>query len=110
MSFSNSADTELLKSILEPLLDDFQYWFGRSLVFLESHELSFMTSDQQSDLLARVTQAKQEVTAAQSLFQATSGLVGVEMAALAPWHRLVFECWQVVNRFHRESAGDTPGA
>jgi len=101
MSFPNSADPELLKTILEPLLDDFQYWFGRSQSFLESNKLSFMTSEQQADLLARVAQAKQEVTAAQALFKVTQGQVGVEMAALAPWHRLVSECWQVANRFRQ---------
>lgn len=103
MSFSNSTDPELLKSILEPLLDDFQYWFGRSLTFLEENKLSFMTPEQQADLLARVVQAKQEVSAAQALFQVTGGQVGVETAALAPWHRLVSECWQVANRFRQET-------
>ncbi|MDX2239512.1 MAG: DUF2605 domain-containing protein [Leptolyngbyaceae cyanobacterium bins.302] len=103
MSFSNSADPELLKSILEPLLEDFQYWFERSLTFLESTELSFMTFEQQADLMARVNQAKQEVSAAQALFRATDGKVGVEAAALTPWHHLVSECWQVSNRFRQES-------
>ncbi|MBF2029131.1 MAG: DUF2605 domain-containing protein [Oscillatoriales cyanobacterium C42_A2020_001] len=107
MSFPNSADSELLRSILEPLLEDFQYWFGRSLTFLESHELSFMTVEQQADLLARVVQAKQEVTAAQSLFKVTGGQVGVEVSVLTPWHHLVSECWQVASRFRRESTSDS---
>jgi len=106
MSFSNSTDSELLKSILEPLLEDFQYWLGRSQSFLESKRPTFMTGPQQADLLARVVQAKQEVTAAQSLFNATGGQVGVAMAALTPWHQVVAECWQVVQRFHRETAPD----
>lgn len=66
-----------------------------------------MTTDQQANLLARVGQAKQEVTAAQSLFKATGGHIGVEMSALTPWHRLVSECWQVANRFRQESATDS---
>jgi len=103
MSFPNSADPELLKSILEPLLEDFQYWFGRSLTFLESNQLSFMTAEQQADLLARVVQAKQEVAAAQSLFKVTEGRVGLEVSALTPWHHLVSECWQVANRYRREA-------
>ncbi|MDX2228466.1 MAG: DUF2605 domain-containing protein [Leptolyngbyaceae cyanobacterium bins.349] len=105
MSSPNSADPELLKSILEPLLDDFQYWFGRSLTFLESNEIPFMTPNQQADLLARVSQARQEVTAAQSLFKATAGQVGIEVSALTPWHHLVSECWQVANRFRQENTG-----
>jgi len=63
-----------------------------------------MTPTQQADLLARVAQAKQEVTAAQALFQATGGRVGVEAAALTPWHCLVSECWQVANRFRQETS------
>lgn len=104
MAFPDSTDPQLLKSILEPLLEDFRYWFGRSQTFLEEHTLSFMTLDQQADLLARVVQAKQEVAAAQALFQATGGQVGVESAALTPWHRLVSECWQVSNRYRQEVA------
>jgi hypothetical protein len=102
MSLSHPADPELLKAILEPLLDDFQYWFGRSLTFLEANEISFMTPDQQATLMARVVQAKREVTAAQALFRATEGQVGIESSTLTPWHQLVSECWQVANRFRQE--------
>jgi hypothetical protein len=107
MAFSDSTDSELLKSILEPLLGDLQYWFGRSLTFLEENRLSFMTVEQQADLLARVTQARQEVAAAQALYQATGGRVGVETAVLTPWHRLVVECWQVANRFRHETGAQS---
>ncbi len=104
MSFSDATDSELLKTILEPLLADLQYWFGRSRTFLEENQLTFISVDQQADLLARVTQAQQEVIAAQSLYQATGGQVGVETAVLAPWHRLVMECWQVASRYRQETA------
>ena len=30
MSTEQPTEKELLKSVLEPLLEDFQYWFGRS--------------------------------------------------------------------------------
>jgi Protein of unknown function (DUF2605) len=101
MSYSNSANSELLKSLLEPLLDDFQYWLGRSQVFLEENELSFMGTEAQIDLLARVGQAKQEVAAAQALFKATDGQVGVETAVLAPWHQIISECWSVSQQFRK---------
>jgi Protein of unknown function (DUF2605) len=101
MSHPSSADSELLKSLLEPLLDDFQYWLGRSQVFLEENELSFISLQKQADLLSRVVQAKQEVTAAQALFQVTGGQVGVETAVLAPWHQLISECWQVSQQFRK---------
>lgn len=100
----NSPNPELLKSILQPLLEDFVYWFGRSCTLLETEEIAFLSAEEQSDLLARVKQAQQEVGAAQALFQATGGLVGIETAALMPWHRLLTECWQVSARFRKESA------
>ena len=95
-------EPELLKSLLQPLLEDFQYWFGCSRSFLETQQLSFLSTNQQSDLLARVKQAQQEVRTAQMLFEATGGQVGIDMAALMPWHQLVTECWKVAMRFRSE--------
>ncbi len=106
MSSSNSSESELLKSLLEPLLDDFQYWFERSRTFLESTEVSLLTAEQQADLLARVAQAQLEVSAAHSLFMAVGGQAGIETSVLAPWHQLISECWQVFHR-HR-LAGSSP--
>ena len=99
---SNLPEPELLKSLLQPLLEDFQYWFGRSRSFLETERISFLGTEQQSDLLERVKQAQQEVSTAQMLFQATGGQVGIDMATLMPWHQLVTECWKVAMRFRSE--------
>jgi hypothetical protein len=104
MSYSNPADSELLKSLLEPLLDDFQFWFARSRSFFENNEVPFLTNDQQADLLARVVQAQQEVNAAQALFKATDGQVGVEPAVMMPWHEIVSECWKVASHFYLEKS------
>lgn len=93
-----SEEKQLLKSVLAPLLDDFLYWFGRSLTALEKTQLSFMTVTEQEDLKARLRQAQAEVGAAKSLFQATDGNAGVSMEAMLPWHRLVAECWQVAQK------------
>ncbi|TVQ22153.1 MAG: DUF2605 domain-containing protein [Leptolyngbya sp. DLM2.Bin15] len=98
MFSSNAPEPELLKALLEPLLDDFQYWFGRSRSLLETQELEFLGPEEQSDLLARVTTAQQEVSTAQMLLRATDGQVGIETSILMPWHRLVAECWQVSRR------------
>jgi hypothetical protein len=95
----NPPEPELLKAVLQPLLEDFVYWFDRSATLLETEEIAFLSVEEQSDLLARVKQAQQEVGAAQALFQATGGLVGIETEALMPWHRLLAECWQVSARF-----------
>lgn len=98
----NSSELELLRNLFQPLLEDFQYWFRRSRLFLETEQISFLSSEQQSQLLKRVKQAQQEVSTAKMLFQATGSQVGVDMATLMPWHQLVTECWQVAMRFRSE--------
>jgi Protein of unknown function (DUF2605) len=102
MQDSNLPGTELLKTVLEPLLEDFQYWFARSRKFLETEQLSFMSHQEQSDLLLRVKQAQAELSTAKMLFTATDKQVGIDMTTLMPWHQLVTECWNVVMRFHQE--------
>lgn len=100
----NLPESELLKTLLQPLLEDFKYWFGRSRTFLENEKVSFLEPQQQSELLARVKQAEQEVNTAQLMFQATGGQVGIDMATLVPWHQLVTECWKVAMQFRSEQA------
>jgi hypothetical protein len=99
MPQSQPSEQELLKTILQPLLEDFQYWFSRSRSLLETEDIRFLSSEQQADLLARVRQAEQEVATAQMLFKATDGQVGVETSMLVPWHRLLNECWQIGRRW-----------
>lgn len=101
---SNRSDAELLKSLLEPLLDDFQFWFDRSRHFLETETISFLEEDAQKELLERVIQAQQEVSTTQQLMKLTHGQVGVESAVLMPWHNLVTECWHIVLRFHERNS------
>lgn len=95
----SSSDSDLLKEVLAPLLEDFEYWFQRSRLLLEHETIPFLQGSEQTDLLERVVAAQQEVATAKLLFQATNGQAGIEMAVLAPWHRLVTECWQVSRRF-----------
>ncbi|MBR8830478.1 MAG: hypothetical protein N5P05_000048 [Chroococcopsis gigantea SAG 12.99] len=95
MSNSQPKDQELLKSILEPLFEDFQYWFSRSEVLLNSERLPFLSLDEQNDLLSRLKQAQQEVATARLLFKVTGEKVGIESKILVPWHKLVAQCWQV---------------
>ncbi len=102
---SNLPESDLLKTLLQPLLEDFQYWFSRSHNLLETHRIDFLTDSQQVSLLERVKQAQQEVGAAQLLFQATNGQVGIETSVLVPWHQLVTECWQVGMKFRMENPG-----
>ncbi|MER3493656.1 MAG: DUF2605 domain-containing protein [Mastigocladus sp. ERB_26_2] len=103
MQDSNLSEPELLKTILQPLLDDFQYWFARSRNFLETEQLNFMSSQEQSALLERVKQAQEEVNTAKMLFTAIEGQVGIDMATLMPWHQLLSQCWKVAMHFRTEN-------
>jgi hypothetical protein len=100
MSFDRSSEQELLKSVLEPLLEDFQYWFDRSHNLLKSEKLSCLTETEQMALLARVENTQKEVNAVQMLVAATEGKAGIAASMLVPWHQLVAECWQVAMK-HR---------
>ncbi|MBD1867342.1 DUF2605 domain-containing protein [Cyanobacteria bacterium FACHB-471] len=102
----NVPEPELLKTLLEPLLEDFQYWFGRSRTLLESQTINFLGDEKQADLLERVKQAQQQVSTAQMLMKATDNQVGVETSVLMPWHQLVTECWQVAIQFRLENPVD----
>jgi Protein of unknown function (DUF2605) len=101
---SNLPDSDFLKNLLEPLLDDFQYWFDKSRSLLEIQDLKFLDSEHQADLLSRVKQAQQEVSVAKMLLLATDGQVGVDTAVMMPWHQLVAECWKVGKQFRLEAS------
>ena len=97
---SQPSESELLKTVLEPLLEDFQYWFGRSRTLLENNDLDFLSDEEQTQLLERINNAITEVDTAKMLFQATDGKVGIETKTMMPWHALVTECWQVAMKWH----------
>jgi Protein of unknown function (DUF2605) len=102
MRDSNLPEAGLLKSVLEPLLDDFDFWFVRSRDFLETKQVSFMSEQEQNDLLLQIKQAQDELRTARMLFNATDGQVGIDMATITPWHNLVTQCWKVAMRFHQK--------
>lgn len=95
-------DPELLKALLEPLLEDFDYWLTRSETLLETTRMSFLPTEMQADVLLRVQRTLKEIQAARSLFRATDGQVGVEVSLLMEWHHLVTECWRIAIQ-HRQS-------
>ena len=88
------SQSELLQSVLGPLLSDFLYWFDQAQTLLERREIPNLSTEQQADLLARVHQANLEVAAAIALFNAVGQQAGVEADAVARWHQLVAECWR----------------
>jgi hypothetical protein len=100
MFSSNLPEPDLIRTLLEPLLDDFEYWFGRSQTLLETETLEFMDSANQAALLARLVEVQQEVKTARTLLNLTDGQVGIETKLLMTWHQLVAECWHIAMR-HR---------
>ena len=99
MQPSQPTEKDLLKQILEPLLDDFQYWFSRSRSLLESERLLFLSVEEQSQLLERVKQSQEEVKTVVMLFKVTGGEAGIDTKVLLPWHRLVAQCWQIARKW-----------
>mgnify|MGYP005849658181 CR=1 FL=1 len=99
---SSSAEIELMQSLLEPLLEDFRYWFTRSLDLLEKEHLSFMTADTQAEFTEKIRSIIGEVNAASSLFQVSGKQVGVDVASITSWHRALMEC-QAMGMQYRQS-------
>ena len=97
-----TTNPELLKALLEPLLEDFDYWFSRSKTLLESERMGFMTQAEQADLLGRVVDCLGSVSVMRSLMVATGNQAGVEMSVLMGWHTLVHECWGVSMKHRAE--------
>lgn len=106
MSPKQPTEKELLKQVLEPLLDDFQYWFERSLNLLESERMPFFSEKEQTQLCEKIQIAQREVSTAKMLFQATEGEVGIDSKMLLPWHNLVAQCWDIARlwRQHKEKS------
>jgi hypothetical protein len=102
-SHQPSEDSTLLERVLSPLLDDFRYWFNRSLERLEQ-PVSCLTPEQQDDLVQRLKTALAEIRTAATLLEATDGQVGVDTSQVMGWHGLVAECWSVARRQRSESA------
>jgi Protein of unknown function (DUF2605) len=104
MSTIPSSDSELLQSLLDPLLEDIRYWLGRSLNLLESQRIDFISESEQSNLLTRVKNAIQEVGTATMLYEATGKQAGIEVAAMMPWHNLLLECQAIGMRYRQNKA------
>ena len=108
MSPNSPTEQELLKTILEPLLEDFQYWFSRARHLLESERITFLSVEEQAGLLERVKVHEKEVRTAKIMFQATGKQAGIDTRALVPWHKLVAECWQVSLKWRSHQQKNPP--
>ena len=99
-------EKDLLKTVLEPLLEDFQYWFTSTRTLLESERLPFYSELEQAELLERIKYSQQKISTAQMLFQATEGKAGVDFKTLIPLHQLVTECWDVARKWRQYNNQD----
>ncbi len=104
MSNTASPDPEMLKKLLEPLLEDFIYWFDRAQKLLSNERLNFLDEADQQKLLERVENALKEVHVAIALFRVTGHQVGIDMSTMKPWHELLIECQAVGMRYYRNQA------
>ncbi len=104
MSNAATPDPEMLRQLLEPLLEDFIYWFERSQKLLSGKRIDFLQESDQKSLLERVENALKEVAVAIALFRAVGHQVGVDMATMKPWHALLMECQAVGMRYYRNQA------
>jgi Protein of unknown function (DUF2605) len=105
MSSFPSPEPDLLRNLLEPILDDLQYWLARSQTLLETETVVFLGPTSQAALLEKVIETQQSVSTARLLLNATDGQAGVETRLLLEWHQLVTQCWQVAMR-HRLQPSD----
>jgi hypothetical protein len=87
------APGELLDGLLGSLLGDFSFWFERGLVLLNHCPDAIMAPDERRVLAEQLQLASRELAAARSLRQAAPTPMALELATLAPWHRLVLEVW-----------------
>ena len=94
-------EKDLLKTVLEPLLEDFQYWFASTRTLLESERLSFYSELEQAELLERIKHGQRKISTAKMLFQATEGKAGIDFKTLIPLHKLVAECWDVARKWRQ---------
>lgn len=93
--------SELLQQILDPLLEDYHYWFDLSLQMLEREPLSFITPEQQADVLERVKSAQAELQVAETLYHLSDNEVGIDPGLMAKWHRLLMECGQLGRQYRQ---------
>ena len=86
---------QLLDELLDSLLADFDYWFGRGLQLLELAPDSLLPPSEQRRLAAALTSALSELAAARALRKASPCPMALDMDAMAPWHQLMLRVWSL---------------
>lgn len=112
MAMSDASDandvTGLLKEILGPLLEDFKYWFGRSVRLLEERELDFLDPSDRKKLLEQIKHAQSELQSAELLYNLSDNKVGVDPQLVTKWHRLLMRCAEVGYRYRQLNPDAAP--
>lgn len=103
---SDQSDQPLVQSILEPLLDDFQYWFRETQALLNSPKANCLDESERQELAEQLDNAKQEVSIARTLMLATGGNAGVDVSVVGQWHQLVNKCWKTSRYVRQHSQSD----
>ncbi|MEM1311613.1 MAG: DUF2605 domain-containing protein [Cyanobacteria bacterium P01_C01_bin.70] len=106
---ADKPEKPLVQTILEPLLDDFQYWFSETKRLLNSPKAECLAASDRQALVEELNEAEQSVGTAKTLMLATGGKAGVELSVVTHWHQLVAKCWQT-SRYIRQQNANGPAA
>ena len=93
---------ELLPQVLEPLLEDFRYWFDRSHQLLANTRIHFLSESDQADLLRRLEEAQKELATSTTMFHLSDKKVAIDPVVVMNWHKLLMECQAVGMRYRQQ--------
>ena len=100
----NQEADELLKSLLDSLLNDFNHWFKRGQELLTACPDSVMTRVEREAMGVRIDEGLKAITATRALVNATPAAMAISMEAMPPWHQLVTEVWVLAARVSEANA------
>lgn len=98
------SELELMRQILDPLIQDYHYWLGRSQRFLSEENLTGLISTEEKTLLMnRILEAQSELQVAESLYKLSNTEVGIDPGLMAKWHRLLMDCAELGRQFRQRN-------
>ena len=86
---------ELLDQLLDSLFEDFGFWFQRGLDLLQLTPTHLLPERDQADLRQRLEQGLHGLAATRALRAACSTPMAVDLEAMAPWHALMMQVWNL---------------
>ncbi|NEQ47103.1 MAG: DUF2605 domain-containing protein [Leptolyngbya sp. SIOISBB] len=104
---TNPSEPPIMQVVLEPLLEDFQYWFGKTQTLLNSSQADCLAVSDRQTFTQEVEAAQRAVATAKTLLLATDGQAGVDIAVVGQWHRLVGKCWQTSRYIRQHNQGNS---